>query len=148
MSGSRFGCVVDLPHPPEVLFRYLADPRNRPEWQSSLMSVRLDDVDAEPHVGMSWNETTVVGLRAAMAITELVPYRVLAESARTGGIDGTLVLRFKARPGGCRIEVEGEMSGRGPLRYVAAAAARLAGRVAASDLRRAGRVLSTRGPGG
>ena len=148
MSGSRFGCVVDLPHPPEVVFDYLADPRNRPEWQSSLMSVRLDDVDARPRVGMAWNETTVVGLRAAMAITELVPHRVLAESGRSGGIDGTLVLRFEPRPGGCRVEVEGEMSGRGPLRYVAAVAARLAGAVAGSDLRRAGRVLSTRGPGG
>lgn len=148
MSGSRFACVVDVPHPPDVVFPYLADPRNRPEWQSSLMSVRLDDVDAEPHVGMTWNETTVVGLRAAMAITELVPYRLLGESARMGGIDGTLVLRFTAHPGGCRIEAEGVMSGRGPLRYAAVAAAKVAGAVAASDLRRVGRVLSTRGPGG
>jgi uncharacterized protein YndB with AHSA1/START domain len=147
-SGSRFGCTVELPHPPDAVFAYLADPRNRPEWQSSLLSVRLDDVGAQPHVGMAWTETTVVGLRAAMAITELEPCRLIGESARMGGIDGTLVLRLTPRPGGCRIEAEGVMAGRGPLRYAAAAAAKLAGPVAASDLRRVGRVLSTRGPGG
>ncbi len=140
--------MVDLPHPPEVVFRYLADPRNRPEWQSSLMSVRLDHGDAEPRVGLSWSETTVIGMRAHLEITELVPFRVLGETARMGGIDGTLVLHFKARPGGCRIVSEGEMSGAGPLRFAAMAAARLAGRVAASDLKRAGRVLSTRGAAG
>ncbi len=137
--------MVDVPHRPEAVFRYLADPRNRPEWQSSLMSVRLEGGDAEPRVGLSWSETTVVGIRAHLTITELVPYRVLGESARMGGIDGTLVLRFKGRPGGCRIEVEGVMSAGGLMRYAAAAAARVAGRVAVSDLKRAGRVLSTRG---
>ena len=140
---------MDLSHPPEVVFRYLADPRNRPEWQSSLMSVRLDDDrDAEPRVGLSWSETTVVGLRAHLEITELVPYRVLGERARMGGIEGMLVLRFKARTGGCRIVVEGSMSAGGPMRYAAAAAAKVAGRVAVSDLKRAGRVLSTQGSGG
>lgn len=131
-----------------MVFRYLADPRNRPEWQSSLMSVRLEDVDAEPAVGLRWSETTVVGLRAAMEITELVPFRTLGESARMGGITGTLVLHVKARPEGCRIVAEGTMAGAGLLRLAAMAAARVAGRVAASDLRRAGRVLSTRGHGG
>ena len=140
--------MVDLPHAPEVVFRYLADPRNRPEWQSSLMSVRLDDGDAEPRVGLTWTETTVIGMRAHLEITELVPYRVLGESARMGGIDGTLVVRFKARPGGCRLEVQGAMSAGGLMRYAATAAAKVAGRVAVSDLKRAGRVLSTRGTGG
>ncbi|WP_282580331.1 SRPBCC family protein [Nocardioides sp. InS609-2] len=140
--------MVDVPHPPEVVFRYLADPRNRPEWQSSLLSVQLEDGDAEPRLGLSWSETTVIGMRAHLEITELVPYRVLGESARMGGIDGTLVLRFKARTGGCRIEVEGVMSAGGLMRYAAAAAARVASRVAISDLKRAGRVLSTRGQGG
>ena len=35
-------------HPPEVVFAYLADPRNRPEWQSSLLSVTLRDRGASP----------------------------------------------------------------------------------------------------
>ena len=130
-----------------MVFRYLADPRNRPEWQSSLMSMRLDDVDAEPAVGLRWSETTMVGLRAHMAITELEPFRLLGESGRLGGITGTLVLHFTARSGGCRVRVEGTMAARGLLRLVAAAAARTAGPVAASDLRRAGRVLSARGSG-
>ena len=33
---SSFTITLDLPQPPAALFRYLADPRNRPEWQSSL----------------------------------------------------------------------------------------------------------------
>ena len=32
-----------MPHPPETVFRYLVDPRNRPEWQASLLSVTLRD---------------------------------------------------------------------------------------------------------
>ena len=34
-THGSFTVTLDLPQPPAVLFRYLADPRNRPEWQSS-----------------------------------------------------------------------------------------------------------------
>ena len=53
----------------EVAFDYLADPRHRPEWQSSL--ARVEDVDGEPRVGQTWVDVTTPGLRPAMETTEL-----------------------------------------------------------------------------
>jgi len=137
---------IDMPHPPEVAFTYLVEPRNRPEWQASLVSVKLDDRDARPAVGMTWRDTMIIGFKPAMEITELVPYRVFAERGRWGGIEGLLVLRFVATPTGCRINAEGRVEGSGPL---AAAALRAAGLVASrsirSDLQRASRILTDRG---
>ena len=40
-----FTVTLELPHPPATLFRFLADPRNRPRWQASLRTVT--DVDAD-----------------------------------------------------------------------------------------------------
>ena len=84
---------VDLPNQPEELFRYLVDPRNRPEWQSSLLSVTLID-RGEPRVGMEWRDNTVTGvIRPKMRITELVPFKVFGE-AGTGYVMQHDRLRF------------------------------------------------------
>jgi uncharacterized protein YndB with AHSA1/START domain len=135
---------VDTPHQPEVLFRYLADPANRPEWQSSLRSVLLEGPADEPRVGMRWRETTVVGVRPQMRITELEPYRVWAEFGTWGGIEGRLTLRFTAIPAGCRVTAEVALTGRGPWAVPAYAAARLAPRALRADLERASGILSQR----
>ena len=47
---STFTVTIDLPHPPPVLFRFLAEPRNRPLWQASLRTVVEVD-EGEPHPG-------------------------------------------------------------------------------------------------
>jgi len=76
-----FSVTLDLPHAPDVLFRYLAEPRNRPQWQASLKAVT--DIDpGEPHEGMRWRDVTKVGIRPEMRLTELVPFRTLAEIGR------------------------------------------------------------------
>ena len=141
---SDFSLTLDLPQPPDTLFDFLADPRNRPRWQSSLRSVR--DVDhGEPHVGMRWRDVTKVGVRPAMQIVELVPDRVLAETGRWRGVDATLTLRFSETASGTRLEVEGRLAGRGPYAVAAALSRRLAPEAIRKDLLRASDVLSASG---
>jgi uncharacterized protein YndB with AHSA1/START domain len=133
---------VDLPHPPEQVFRYLVDPRNRPEWQSSLLSVTLSD-RGEPHIGMEWRDNTVTGvIRPKMRITELVPFKVFGEAGSFAGVTAELRLQFTAIPGGCRIRATGQLSGSGPLSsFAARTASRLTPMALRGDLKRAGEVL-------
>ena len=146
MTRYPFSTTVDLPHPPKVLFTYLVEPRNRPEWQASLLSVRLDDRDAEPAVGLTWQDTTVVGVKPAMEITELVPYRVFAERGRWAGVEGSLTMRFVGTAKGCRLTAEGYVEGSGAYAVAARGAALVAGRSVRADLHRASRILTDRGP--
>ena len=139
-----FGADVEVPLPPEVVFRYLADPRNRPEWQSSLMSVTIPERFDEPYVGLAWTDTTVVGVRPRMEITELVPYRTWAEVGHWHGVAAGLLLRFTAVPRGTRVRAEGWLAGRGPWAVAAAATARAAGLGVRGDLARAARILTER----
>ncbi|CAA9370203.1 MAG: hypothetical protein AVDCRST_MAG32-661 [uncultured Nocardioides sp.] len=139
-----FATTVEMTVPAEVAFRYLCDPRNRPEWQSSLRSVEVP-ADEEPHLGQAWRETTSVGVRPHMETTELVPYKVWTERGTWRGVTATLTLRFTETPGGCRVRAEGEVNGAGPWVVAATAAGLLASTAVASDLRRASRVLSRRG---
>jgi uncharacterized protein YndB with AHSA1/START domain len=135
-----FTITIDLPQPPAVLFRYLADPRNRPEWQSSLRSVT--DVDpGEPHAGMQWRDVTKVGIKPHMQLTELIPYRTLSEIGTWHGIDGLLTLKFLKVGEGTRLTAEGRVIGRGPFAVAAAVAGRFAPATIRADLERAGTVV-------
>ena len=137
---------MDLPVPAEAAFRYLCDPRNRPEWQSSLRSVEVP-ADEEPHLGQTWSETTAVGVRPHMETTELTPFRVWAERGHWRGVTATLALHFTDVVGGCRVHAEGELSGRGAWALAAKAAGILAPAAIAADLRKAGRILAERAAG-
>jgi phytoene dehydrogenase-like protein len=141
---NAFTVSVDLPHPPPVLFRFLAEPRNRPIWQSSLRTVA--DVDeGEPHAGQQWRDVTKVGIRPWMELTELVPYRLIGESGNWHGVDGILTLRFLRIQQGTRVTVEGELLGRGPFAIAAAATGLWAPETIRKDLLRASEVLSRHG---
>jgi len=133
-----------MPVSAEVAFRYLCDPRNRPEWQSSLRSVTVPD-DEEPHLGQAWRETTAVGVRPHMETTELVPFRVWTEVGRWRGVSATLTLHFTHVVGGCRVRADGEVTGRGAWSLPAGAAGLLASQAIAADLRKASRILAARG---
>lgn len=127
-----------------MAFDYLGDPRNRPEWQSSLLSVTLAERGAEPRLGQKWRETTMVGVRPRMEITRFERPRAWAEVGSWRGISATLSLDFEERSTGCRVVAEGEVTGRGPYAAPAALAARLAGVAIGADLRKAGRILARR----
>lgn len=144
MSPRAFRAGVDIAVPPAVAFDYLGDPRNRPEWQSSLLSVTLRDRSAEPHLAMAWRETTMVGVRPRMEITRFERPDVWAERGSWRGVEATLVLRFEERTAGCRVVADGSIGGRGAYAVPAALAGRLAGLAIGADLRKAAKILERR----
>jgi uncharacterized protein YndB with AHSA1/START domain len=140
---STFTVTADLPHPPADLFRFLAEPRNRPLWQSSLRTVT--DVDGgDPHPGMQWRDVTKVGIKPWMELTEVVPFRVISESGTWHGVDGLLTLRFMKTSLGTRVTAEGRLIGHGPFALAAAVSGRWAPETIRKDLLRASDVLSER----
>ena len=143
---SDFSVTLELPHPPSALFRFLADPRNRPLWQASLRSVTEVD-DGEPRVGQQWRDVTKVGIKPWMEITELMPYRVLAETGTWRGVDGLLTLRFVKTRQGTRLTAEGRLIGHGPFALAAAVSGRWAPETVRKDLLRAADVLAQRRAG-
>ena len=138
---TEFSVTLELPQPPSALFRFLADPRNRPLWQSSLRTVT--DVDeGEPHRGMQWRDVTKVGIKPWMEITELTPYRVLSETGTWRGVDGLLTLRFLKVRQGTRLTAEGRLVGHGPFALAAAVSGRWAPETIRKDLLRAAEIVS------
>jgi uncharacterized protein YndB with AHSA1/START domain len=138
-----FSLTLELPHPPAALFRFLADPRNRPLWQASLRAVV--DVDAgDPAVGMRWRDVTKVGIKPWMEITELTPYRVLSETGTWRGVEGRLTLRFAETERGTRLTAEGRLIGHGSFRVVTAISGRWAPETIRKDLLRASEALTDR----
>jgi len=136
---STFTVTIDLPHPPADLFHFLAEPRNRPLWQSSL---RTDVDGGEPHAGQHWRDVTKVGIKPQMQLTELVPYRVIAETGTWRGVDGLLTLRFLKTAQGTRVTAEGRLIGHGAFALAAAVSGRWAPETIRKDLLRASDVLS------
>jgi uncharacterized protein YndB with AHSA1/START domain len=126
--------------PVHEAFAYLADPRNRPEWQSSLRRVELLD-QGEPRVGLRWRDHTAARIVPEMVITELEPDVLWAETGHWRTIEADLTLRFTPHRGGCDVDVEFEVRGQGYLRPVGLAASRAGLFAVRSDLRRAGRIL-------
>jgi uncharacterized protein YndB with AHSA1/START domain len=144
---STFTVTLDVPHPPSFLFRFLAEPRNRPLWQASLRAVA--DVDGgEPHPGQHWRDVTRVGIRPSMELIELVPYRLIVERGSWHGVDGVLTLRFLKIQQGCRVTAEGRLTGHGPLAIAAAVSGRWAPETIRKDLLRASELLSQYGGDG
>jgi uncharacterized protein YndB with AHSA1/START domain len=139
---SDFTVRLELPHPPSTVFRFLANPHNRPLWQASLRAVAEVD-EGEPRVGMSWCDVTRVGIRPSMRITRLTPYRLLEEAGSWRGVDGLLTLRFvRTQGGGTRLTADGRLSGHGAFALAAAFTGRLAPETIRKDLLRASDVLS------
>ena len=127
---------------PEVAFDYLVDPHRRPEWQSSLR--RVEEVDGAPRVGQRWVDVTVPGLRPRMETTALERPRTWTERGTWRGIDAVLTLDFVADGAGCRVAPTFRLTGRGPLRPVAAVLTAVSGGAVRADLARAARILSPR----
>ena len=131
--------VVDFAPPPDVVFAYLADPANRPAWQSSLR--RVDEVSGEG-VGATWLDVTMTGARPRMVVTEHEPGRSWAETGSWHGLEAALRLVFEPSGSGTRVRATFAVtSRRTPLRPLATVLDRLAPPAVRSDLRRAARLL-------
>jgi uncharacterized protein YndB with AHSA1/START domain len=138
---TTFTVTLDLPHPPADLFRFLAEPRNRPLWQSTLRSV-TDIDDGEPRPGMQWRDVTKVGIKPWMELTDLVPYRLIGESGTWHGVDGILHLRFLKIQQGTRVTADGRLIGHGPFAIAASVSGRWAPETIRKDLLRASEVVA------
>ena len=138
----QLGGTVVFEVPPEVAFDYLVDPRNRPEWQSSLR--RVEQVDGEPRSGQTWTDVTKPGLRPAMSTDILERPRLWAESGTWRFVRADLTLRFDGvGEAACDVRYRFRIHALGPLGLAATA---LSVRAVAADLRRAARILSSRHP--
>ena len=103
--------------------------------------------DEEPHLGQSWTELTVVGVRPSLVVTEFVPFRSWAERGTWRGVQATLHLRFTGTREGCRVVADGEVAGDGVYGVAARSSGLLAGRAIAADLRTAGHRIAQRSDG-
>ena len=129
---------------PEV-FAYFADPRNRPQWQSSLRAIRMVD-EGEPRQGMRWVDVTVVGLKPKMEITHFEPYRLWAERGTAWGIIADLTMRFTQVTSGTRVVATMTVA-ETRLRLPEAVIGRLAPAALKGDLERAAHLLTQRAAG-
>jgi hypothetical protein len=147
MAGGRLSAKIAYDVPVDVAFAYLADPRTRPEWQSSLKSVEMLD-DGEPRVGMRWRDHTRPGVVPDMVITELQRGIRWAETGTWRAIEADLVLDFSPRISsertGCLVVASFGVRGRGVLRPVGWAATAAGLLAVRGDLRHAARILSER----
>ena len=130
--------------PVAVSFAYLADPVNRPEWQSSLRRVEIIDAGV-PHEGQRWRDHTAAGVVPEMVTTELSTDRRWAETGRWRAIEADLAIGFTSLgPDRCRLDVDFEVRGAGLLRPVGWVATRAGLFAVRGDLAKAGRILAGR----
>jgi Polyketide cyclase / dehydrase and lipid transport len=134
---------VEYVVPVDVAFAYLADPRNRPEWQSSLRGVDMLDEDG-PRVGTRWRDLTAARIEPEMVITELETGVLWAETGRWRAFEADLTLGFSAAEEGCTVTAAFAVRGRGLLRPVGWAATRAGVLAVRGDLRKAARILASR----
>ncbi|NYJ01908.1 hypothetical protein HNR19_002606 [Nocardioides thalensis] len=135
---------------PRATFDYLADPRNRPEWQSSLRSVELL-TDGPPRVGTRWIDRTTIGAAPRLEIVEMTPPAAdgatagaWTEVGRWRGLTARLTLTFDAvaaDPGATDLGIVVAISGAGLWRGPAAVTRQLAPPAIRADLRRAARIV-------
>lgn len=139
MLGGRVHFDVPL----DVVYAYLADPRHRPEWQSSLSSVEMID-EGEPRVGLRWRDHTAARIVPVMEITVMEPGEVWAEVGRWRAISAILLLTFEPTATGCVVDVRFRVRGRGllaPVGWLATGAGLLP---VVADVRHAARILAAR----
>lgn len=126
--------VVAMPVGRAEAFDYLADPRNRPHWQSSLRSV-TDLGPGDPTAqGAAWTDVTVVpGVRPRMVTTRSEAPTLWAEEGTFGPFRARLTLVFEETSDGCEVTADFAVRGLGVGPLVSFASRR----AVAADLRRA-----------
>nr|WP_182380963.1 SRPBCC family protein [Nocardioides sp. WS12] len=139
------GSAVLFPVPPDRAFGYLADPRNRPAWQSSLRAV-ADVVPGSDGsftaVGTSWTDVTVVpGVRPLLRTVQSDEPVRWVEEGRFGPTNARLALTFTPCPEGTQVGVEFTVTALGAGRLVTL----LSRRAIVADLRRAAGTLAASG---
>ena len=143
----RWDASAFVAAPRPAVFAYLADPRNRPEWQASLRGVELLD-EGEPFVGMRWVDHVKAGPAFQLQIIGMEPGRMWAEVGSTGPFTafGTLLFEDETRDGrlGTCVRCVARVRGRRLAKPLGIPATAVAGVLVRSDLTRAARILENR----
>jgi len=127
---------LDAPVAAGVLFDYLSDPFQRPQWQSSLRAVA--DVRGSGEPGSSWTDVTAVGARPRMRITAAESPRLWIERGRWRGLSAVLRLDLLGYgPARTRVRATFRVSGVGVFALVAPLLELAAAPAIRADLRRA-----------
>jgi uncharacterized protein YndB with AHSA1/START domain len=135
--------VVTFPQPPEVVFDYLKDPRNRPQWQSSLRAV--DDVVGNGDVGTTWVDVTKPGLRPRLRVTACEPQRLWVEEGVWRGVTARLECHFReSASGGTVLKAVVDVRLPTPLRMAGPLLGAMIPRAMRADLRTAARLIGDR----
>jgi uncharacterized protein YndB with AHSA1/START domain len=134
--------------PPRAVFDYLAEPRNRAEWQSSLRAVEML-TDGPTRVGTRWVDRTAVGAGPRMWITEMRAPRedqpgAWAEVGHWRGLSAELTLVFAPEDGATLLSGTVRISSTGPWLPLRLALGTVARPAVVADLRRAARILEAR----
>jgi uncharacterized protein YndB with AHSA1/START domain len=132
---------VVLDAPVERVFAFLADPENRPRWQSSLRRVETITT-GEPRAGTRWREQPLGLGWVELEIVRFERDREWSERAELALGTFTLTLRFTPEGAATRVHVDAELALRGAARLLGPGARLVLPRAFASDLRRAGRILA------
>jgi hypothetical protein len=148
--------------PPSAVFAYLAEPRHRPEWQSSLRSVDLSEeapvgpeAPGAPPVGTRWVDRTAVGAGPRMQITESTPPGEHGAPGAWSEVGAWHELRARLRltfapdvsagaGAGTTLGVEVAVEGAWPWLPAVLVLRALAPHAVRSDLRRAARIVQRR----
>jgi hypothetical protein len=129
----RYGGRVHFTRSREVVFDYLVDPRNRPEWQSSLR--RVSSVVGEVGLGQTWVDETKPGIKPRMRTTEYDRPARWSESGTWRFVRAELSLDLEDADGATSyVDYRFRIHALGP---VGALASLVSVRAVGSDLRRA-----------
>lgn len=136
----RFSFEQLIRHPLAKVYDYLAEPRNRPAWQSTLRRVDML-TEGPPGLGTRWRERAVGFGTSEMEIVAFDPHRVWGERARAPVGEATITLHFTEEAGDppvTRVRVEADV---GIPRLIGPAARFVMTRIFRSDLARVDRIL-------
>ncbi|MDQ1105807.1 SRPBCC family protein [Nocardioides zeae] len=144
--------IADLTVPfaasPDVVHAYLADPANRPEWQSSLRRVAAVAAvgDHPGDTGTSWEDVTLVpGVRPRMTVEASEPPHRWVEAGTWRFVRATLAMTYTPRAdGGTDARAVAHLEVPGPLTPLALALRVAAPPALRADLRSAARLLARR----
>jgi uncharacterized protein YndB with AHSA1/START domain len=143
MSTTRFETEVLFRAPTEQVWWYLADPRNRPEWQPAIRRLEML-TPGEPALGTRWREHALGSGTATLEIVDFEPCLSWGETAVLGMGEVGIQLRFEAAGRGTRVRVSASLRTTGPRRLLAPGFRFVIPLLLRADLRRADRILARR----
>jgi hypothetical protein len=153
------GTTLRIAAPPRATFDYLAEPRNRPQWQSTLRAVDML-TDGPTGVGTRWLDRTMVGAAPSLEITAMsrpsatssgVTDGIWSEVGRWHHLTASVTLTFvpvAAEPGATDVELRITITATGAWKVPATVLRALAAPALRADLRRAARIIEAGRRGG